>query len=660
MHKDTLYSQYIYISRYARYIEKENRRETWPETIKRYFDFIEESLKERHDFDITPYREELETAVLEYNIMPSMRALMTAGVAARKSDVTLYNCAYLPIDNFKSFDEEMFILMCGTGVGYSVETMNVKALPIMPDEFYDSDTTIIFEDSRIGWAKGFREFLSLLQGGQIPKWDISKLRPAGARLKTMGGRSSGPQPLVDLMEFTRNIFTKAAGRQLTTLECHDIACKVADIVVVGGVRRSALISLSDLTDSRMREAKSGNWWLTNPHRRLANNSAVYDNGRPDMGVFMKEWLSLYESHSGERGIVARKALKKVIENSNKFRKDRFGDTIRQRETNHEFGTNPCSEIILRPYEFCNLTSVQIYEDDTEETIRNKVRLATILGTFQSCFTNFKYLNKKWQKNCEDERLLGVSLSGIYDNQFTNGSKPHVIDPNTLMPSYSLEGFLESLKEEAISTNLEVASAIGIASSVAITCVKPEGTSSALNGVSSGIHPAHSPYYIRNVRNDRKDPLCQFMIDRGFPYEKDAYDDSNVMVFKFPIKSADNAIHKNDITAIQHLEMWKIYQKYYCEHKPSITVSVKESEWLEVGAWVYKNFEWMSGVSFLPAEEGSMIYKQAPFTECTKEQYEELLSQMPKECNWDELVEFEKENSTTNAQDLACVAGGCLI
>jgi len=433
--------------------------------------------------------------------------------------------------------------------------------------------------------------------------------------------------------------------------------------VVGGVRRSALISLSDLADDRMRDAKTGNWWMTHPYRRLANNSAVYKE-RPDIGVFMKEWLSLYESHSGERGIVSRKALKRVIENSNEFRKKNFGETARLRETNHDFGTNPCSEIILRPYEFCNLTSVQIYEDDTPETIRNKVRLATILGTFQSCFTNFKYLNKKWQKNCDDERLLGVSLSGIYDNVYTNGKRKTELnlESGNFELKFSLRTFLESLKKEAIETNLEVASAIGINSSVAITCVKPEGTSSALNGVSSGIHPAHSPYYIRYVRNDLKDPLCQFMINKGFPYEIDAYDNKNVLVFKFPIKSSENAIFKKGISAVEHLELWKIYQQYYCEHKPSVTISVKESEWLEVGAWCYKNFEWLSGVSFLPAEEGSTIYKQAPFTECTKEQYEELLAQMPTEIDWTQLKEFEVEDSTTNAQTLACVgsAEGCLI
>ena len=650
MWSDNLYSQFIYVSRYARYIDKENRRETWPETVKRYFDFIQEGILEKCGYDISSDRKKIEEAVLRHDIMPSMRALMTAGPAAKKNEIALYNCCYFPVDNLKTFDEEMAILMSGTGVGFSVEKMNVSSLPELPDEFYDTDTTVVFEDSRIGWAKGFREYLSLLSNGQMPKYDVSKLRPAGARLKTMGGRSSGPDPLIDLLEFTKVIFKKAAGRKLTTIEAHDIACKVADIVVVGGVRRSALISLSDLSDERMREAKSGNWWMTHPHRRLSNNSAVYENGRPDIGLFMKEWLSLYESHSGERGIISRKAIKRVIENANEFRKKWFEDTVRQRETDFLFGTNPCCEIILRPYEFCNLTSVQIYEDDTPESIQKKVEFATILGTFQSAFTNFKYINKKYQKNCEDERLLGVSLNGIYDNRYTNGYegfKP-------------LSEFLERLKLNAISTNKKYSDKMNINSSVAITCVKPEGTASALNGTSSGIHPAYAPYYIRHVRNDIKDPLTKFMIDRGFSYEVDAYDPKNVVCFKFPIKASKDAIFKKEMSAIDHLELWKIYQKHYCEHKPSITVSVKESEWLKVGAWVYENFEWMSGVSFLPAEEENMVYKQAPFEECTKEQYEELLSKMPSEINWIDLKDFEEEDSTTNNKELACVAGGCLI
>ena len=582
-----------------------------------------------------------------FNVPTTHSFLLTKNILTR-------NCAFLPIDDVKSFDEEMAILMSGTGVGYSVETENIKHLPEIPEDFFESETTIIFDDSRLGWAKGYREFISLLLIGQIPKYDTSKLREAGARLKTMGGRSSGAGPLVELLEFTINTFKKAAGRRLSTLEAHDIACRVADIVVVGGVRRSALISLSDLNDDRMRDAKSGTWWKTHPYRRLANNSAVYEE-KPNMGAFMKEWQSLYDSKSGERGIVSRKAIRRVIQNSNEFRERNFNNVARVRNfIDYVFGVNPCAEIILRPYQFCNLTSVQVYNDDTPDTLIRKIRLATILGTIQSCFTDFKYLKKKWKNNCEEERLLGVSLNGIYDNKFTNGESFNLGDDS------EFKGFLESLKYEAIKTNIEMAKKIGIDSSVAITCVKPEGTSSALNGTSSGIHPAYSNYYIRYVRNDIKDPLTSFMIKEGFPYEIDAYDPKNEVCFKFPLKAGGN-ITRHNITAIKHLELWLKYQKYFCEHKPSVTISVKENEWLEVGAWVYKNFEWMSGVSFLPAEEGDTIYKQAPFTECDSKTYEDLLAIMPKYVDWMKLVEFEKEDSTTNTKELACSSSdGCFI
>jgi len=659
--KDSLYSQFIYKSRYARYLDSKKRRENWPETVKRYMDFITEFMEENNGYKVDAgTREELETAILNHDVMPSMRLLMTAGQAAKRNNIAAYNCAFLPMDDFKSFDEEMAILMSGTGVGFSVESINVKNLPEIPEELFHSNTVVVFEDSRLGWAKGYREFISILLSGQIPKHDTSKLRPAGARLRTMGGRSSGPEPLIELLDFTVALFMKARGRKFTSVEAHDLGCKVADIVVVGGVRRSALISLSDLQDERMRDAKSGQWWSTTPYRRLANNSAVY-NEKPEIGTFMKEWVSLYESKSGERGIFSRAAVKTVIENANKFRQDLnaayapghnedtslFGK-IRNREFQEDMGTNPCSEIILRPYEFCNLTSVQIYEDDTPEDVANKVKLATIIGTFQSCLTNFKYINKKWKKNCEEERLLGVSLNGVFDNVYMNGKEG------------DLPAFLSSLKQIAIETNIRFSEFIGIPSSVAITCIKPEGTSSALNGTSSGIHPAHAPYYIRYVRNDKKDPLTKFMIDAGFPYEKDAYDPNNVVCFKFPIKTPSNAIFKKDLTAIDHLELWKTYQQFWCEHKPSVTISVKESEWLKVGSWCYDNFDWLSGVSFLPAEEGTTVYKQAPFTTCTEEEYEEALKLLPSSVDWSKLAEFEIEDSTTNAQDLACVAGGCVI
>lgn len=535
------------------------------------------------------------------------------------------------------------------GLGFSVETNEVNQLPCLPDEFYETETTVVFEDSKLGWAKGLNEWLSLLAAGQLPKYNVSKIRPKGARLKTFGGRASGGEVLVDLLEFTKNIFKKAEGRKLTSLECHDIVCKIADIVICGGVRRSATISLSDLNDGRMRGAKTGAWWEIAPHRRLANNSAVYEEDA-DIGTFMKEWISLYESKSGERGIFSRKAAKRVMENANKFRKDNFGENVRVRDTNFKVLVNPCAEIFLRDNEFCNLTSVQVRETDNLKSLKEKVRIATILGTFQACLINFKYVNKRWQKNCEDERLLGVSLNGIFDNALMNGKEG----------KDKLKSALIELKKVAISTNVEYAAKLGINVSVAITTVKPEGTTSALNGTSSGIHPAHSPYYYRHVRNDIKDPVTQFMIDMEIPYEKDHYDPDNMVTFKFPMKSSKNAIFRKDISPIEHLELWKIYQEYYCEHKPSVTISVKEEEWLDVGAWVFKNFEWMSGVSFLPYSEH--IYTQAPFEECTKAQYDELLAQMPSHVDWDKLVNYEKEDATTSSQELACTASpeGCFV
>lgn len=1019
----TVYQSFIYKSRYSKYIPELNRREEWDETIARYFNFFQEFLKDRHNYDLTQDRKALEDSVLNLEIMPSMRGLMTAGAALKRDEAAIYNCSYFAVDSLRTFDEEMYTLMLGTGVGFSVENHDTIKLPIISETFYESDTVIVVEDSRIGWSKAFKELLVLLSNGQIPKYDVSKLRPKGARLKTFGGRASGPAPLVDLFEFSINMFKRAAGRKLTSVELHDLACKVADIVVVGGVRRclpdgsmvhsrhglvpieqiqigdevltsngyhkvtnkfdqgvqelvtvktqdssfrctpnhkiavltaideytwkmakdlepndriiapsvsldgtdvelpefsyikpkhsttckdiiipkltndiawlmgyiqgdgyveltqksgglnipfpnnqhdfyqrvvniiklfgiehhslikydnyfvakfkskqlatyfhswlkqpnteliipecimyntrdiklsyvaglmdsdgaaqnrpvqvlttiyknfaenirlllsscgiqarnnilptsclkenwkpkfsvslinnngkelldqytmkeirirtkesftnsypvpfikgchvnvpwsktigklipvtvndviyngetehtwdievenmheffcegylmhnSALISLSDLTDERMRTAKTGEWWNTTPHRRLANNSAVYKE-KPDIGTFMREWTSLYESKSGERGIFSRAAAKKVIDHSNNLRKQWFGEDTLVRDTNYDFGCNPCSEIILRSHQFCNLTSVQIRPTDDIKSLKQKVVLATILGTFQSCLTNFRYLSKKWEKNTKEERLLGVSLNGIFDNALTNGKMGHD----------KLIECLTELRKVAIETNKKWAAILGINESTAITCVKPEGTSSALNATSSGIHPAHSPYYIRYVRNDKKDPLTSFLIDVGIPYEEDVYDPNNMIAFKFPMKSSDDAICRNDITAIEHLELWKTYQEYYCEHKPSVTISVKEHEWMDVGAWVYNNFEWMSGVSFLPYSEH--IYKQAPFTDCNKEQYEELLKITPTSVDWSKLVDFEKEDTTTSTQELACVAGGCAI
>jgi ribonucleoside-diphosphate reductase alpha chain len=653
MYEDSVYQQFIYVSRYAKYLDREKRRETWPETVARYFDFMESFMREEYAFDFSSYRPELEQAVLDHEGMPSMRGLMTAGPALKRDPGAIFNCAYIPIDSLRSFDETLYTLMLGSGMGFSVEKQYISKLPTLPDEFYESDTVIVFEDSRTGWAKGFREWMSLLAVGQIPKYDVSKIRPMGAKLKIFGGRASGPDPLVDLLTFSAALFRRAAGRKLSTIECHDLVCKIAEIVVVGGVRRSALISLSDLSDDRMRDCKKGQWWVKDNQRSLSNNSAVYES-KPDIGTFMREWISLYESKSGERGIISRPAMRTVINNANDFRKllnqDAGEELYRLRDPDHEFGTNPCVEIILRELEFCNLTEVIIRPDDTEESLVRKIRIATILGTFQACLSNFRFINKKWQRNCEDERLLGVSLTGIFDNILTNGYGPRP----------ALVSLLTRLKRGAIVVNRELASKIGINSSVAITCVKPSGTSSALNGTSSGIHPAHSAFYIRHVRNSTNDPVTKFMIDAGVPHEIDFYNQRNV-VFKFPLKSPCDSIFKSDVDAISHLELWLIYQKYWCEHKPSITVSVRESEWLAVGAWCYENFEWLSGVSFLPAEEDGHTYRQAPFSACSREEYDQLVAQMPEKIDWKKLPEYELEDTTTSSHELACTgAGGCEV
>jgi len=641
------YQEFIYKSRYSKYLPEESRREQWPETVSRYLNFMLNYIKQEHNYNFTDEeRLVIEDSILNLEVMPSMRALMTSGAALARDHVAGYNCSYLPFDSVKSFDEEMYVLMNGTGVGYTVESSYVEQLPVVAEELFDTNTTIVVDDSKIGWVKSFRELINLLYIGQVPKWDLSLLRPKGARLKIFGGRSSGPDPLNELFVYTVNIFKKSAGRRLTTLEVHDIACMIASVVVVGGVRRSALISLSDIFDDRLRDCKSGAWWHETVHRRLANNSAVYET-KPDIGLFMKEWVSLYESKSGERGIFSRQAVKKVIESANNFRKKHFGNDVRTRDANYDFGTNPCSEIILRPYQFCNLTEVIVRPNDTLETLKVKVRNATILGTIQSTLTKFKYLNKKWQKNCEDERLLGVSFTGIFDNEIMNGKKSNIVLANTL----------EELRKEAIKTNIEWADKLGINVSAAITCVKPSGTSSALNGTSSGIHPRHSEYYVRYVRNDIKDPVTDFLKNVGVPWEIDSYD-PNQVCFKYPMKSPDGAIVRKDLGAIEHLELWKMYQIHWCEHKPSVTITVREDEWLQVGAWVYDNFDWMSGVSFLPYSDH--VYKQAPFTDCTKEEYEALIPLMPKLIDWSKLTDYEKEDTTTGTQELACVAGGCEI
>ena len=630
----TKYQEFIHLSRYSRWLPKENRRETWSETVSRYFDFFEQHLQDNCKFKLdSETRGELEDAVLSLKIMPSMRCLMTAGEALKRENIAGYNCSYVAVDKPQAFDEILYVLMNGTGVGFSVERQFVSKLPTVADEFHMSDTTIVVQDSKLGWAKAFKELVAMLYHGQIPKWDLSKVRPAGAPLKTFGGRASGPEPLQRLFEFTKEIFQGAAGRKLSSLECHDIVCKTAEIVVVGGVRRSALISLSNLSDDRMRVAKSGQWWNDNGQRALANNSACYTE-KPDVGIFMDEWKALYDSKSGERGIFNRESAKRIAEKSER------------RDVGYDFGTNPCSEIILRSREMCNLSEVVVRTNDTEDTLLEKVKLATILGTFQSTLTNFKYVSKEWKKNCVEERLLGVSLTGIMDNKWTAGKLP------------GLDILLKNLKQISIDTNKEWSEKLKINQSAAITCVKPSGTVSQLVDSASGIHARHNPYYIRTVRGDKKDPLTKMMVDMGFPVEDDVMKPLDTSVFSFPIKCSEDAVFRQDMNAIEQLELWKTYQEHWCEHKPSVTISVKEEEWFEVGAWVYKNFDLMSGVSFLPYSEHT--YKQAPYQDCDEKQFKDLENKMPINVDWTKLSDFEKTDSTIGSQELACSAGSCEI
>ena len=632
-YKMTAYNTFIGKSRYARYLDELGRREHWNETVARYFDFMEKHLATKQNYTLTPeLRNELQTAVINLEVMPSMRAVMTAGSALERQNIAAFNCSYLPIDDPKAFDEAMYILLCGTGVGFSVEQQYVSKLPEVPDQLFDSKTSIMVSDSKEGWAKSLRQLLALLYSGEIPRFDVSKVRPAGARLKTFGGRASGPKPLEDLYLFCISKFKGAVGRRLSSLECHDILCKIGEVVVVGGVRRSAMISLSDLSDDKMAHAKAGNWWDGQGQRALANNSATYSE-TPGIGQFMREWSSIYESHSGERGIFNREASQKqALKNG-------------RRDSEQDFGTNPCSEIILRPYQFCNLSSCIVRSEDTIEVLTNKIRLATILGTFQASLTNFPYLRKIWQKNTEEEALLGVSMTGILDNPLLN-------NPNdALLPER-----LEKLRGIAVDTNAEFAAAIGINQSVAVTAIKPEGTVSQLCSTASGIHPQHSQYYIRRVRADNKDPLTQFMIESGFVAEPCVMKPDSTTVFSFPVVVAEGALLREQLSAIDHLRLWLLFQRHYCEHKPSVTISVKEHEWMDVGAWVFKHFDEVTGVSFLPMDGGT--YRQAPYEECTKEEYEALKAIVPESVNWDQFLEFD--DNVEGAQMLACTAGSCEI
>ena len=626
----TAYQQFIHKSRYARWLDSENRRENWDETVERYIDFMKTQTEGKISDGIF---NEIREGILSLQVMPSMRAMMTAGTALSRDNVAGYNCSYIPVDSPRSFDECMYILMCGTGVGFSVERENVEKLPTISDNFHDTDTVIKVGDSKPGWAKSLRELIALLYAGQVPSWDMSAVRAAGERLKVMGGRASGPQPLTELFEFTVDTFKKARGRKLFPIECHDLMCKIGEIVVVGGVRRSALISLSNLNDDQMAHAKSGMWWENEGQRALANNSVAYKT-KPEMGTFMREWLALYESKSGERGMFNREAADKHVARNGR------------RETGYMWGTNPCSEIILRPYQFCNLSECVVRESDSLESLKAKVRLATILGTLQSTLIDFKYLRKVWKDNTEEERLLGVSLTGIMDHP--------VLSKNT-----DSKLWLQQMREVAVDTNKKFANMLGIPVSSAITCVKPSGTVSQLVDAASGIHARHNDYFIRTVRGDNKDPLTQFLVDSGVPAERDVMKPESTTVFSFPMKSPDGAVTRTQTTAIEQLELWKTYALHWCEHKPSVTISVKEDEWMAVGSWVYENFDVASGVSFLPHSDHT--YKQAPYQDIEPDEYLEWKQRFEVvHIDWQKLSEFEKEDNTSGSRELACTAGVCEV
>lgn len=627
------YEQFIAKTRYARYLENKGRRENWTESVDRYMNFMRYHLKSKHDYEIDPDTfSTVRSAIIAKEVLPSMRAIMTAGEALDRDNTAGYNCSYLPVDDPKAFDEAMFILLCGTGVGFSVERQYVNKLPEVPDRLFNSDSCIVVHDSKEGWAKSLRQLIALLYSGEIPKWDTSKVRKAGERLKTFGGRASGPGPLEELFRFVINIFKQAQGRKLTSIECHDIMCKIGEVVVVGGVRRSAMISLSNLSDDRMRHAKAGAWWEQNGQRALANNSACYTE-RPDVGVFMQEWMSLYESKSGERGIFNRQAAQKIAAKNGR------------RNADYEFGTNPCSEIILRPYQFCNLSTVIVRATDTMDDLVAKIQMAAILGTWQSTLTNFPYLRKVWKENTEAERLLGVSMTGILDSALFNNPDDH-----------DLPDRLEELRDAAVEMNKLEASLIGVPASAAVTAIKPEGTTSQLTDSASGMHTRHSKYYIRRVRGDVKDPVTQFMIAQGVPFEPCVMKPDTTVVFSFAKKAPEGALVREDLDAINHLRLWLLYQRHYCEHKPSVTISVKEKEWPAVGAFVWQYFDEMSGVSFLPYDGGS--YRQAPYEECSEEDYLALDAKIPKDIDWDSMI--EETDNVEGTQTLACSANGCEI
>jgi len=626
----SIYQEMIHLSRYARWIDSVNRRESWEETVDRYIGYMTDvQCKGKIPKDV---KDELRESVLHLEVMPSMRCMMTAGKALEIDNAAAFNCSYTSIDDMAAFPEILYILMCGSGVGYSVERQFICTLPTVAEHLKPSRTIVKVEDSRMGWADAYRELISMLYQGRIPEWDVTEVRPAGMRLKTFGGRASGPEPLVDLFRFTIETFKGAAGRKLNSIECHDICCKIGEVVVVGGVRRSAEISLSNPSDDRMRYAKSGNWADVTPWRQMANNSACYTE-KPGMDVFMREWLSLYESKSGERGIFNREAAQKQA--------SKYG----RRDPNHHFGCNPCSEIILRSNQFCNLSEVVVRPHDGQKELMRKVRLATIMGTMQATLTNFRYLRPIWKKNTEEEALLGVSLTGIMDNELLSGRKG----------KKELKEVLELLREHAVKVNKEWAAKMGINPATAITCVKPSGTVSQLVDCASGIHARFSKYFMRRVRADKKDPMAQMMKQTGFPCEDDLYKPEHQWVFSFPMKAPQGAITTGEMSAIDHLELWKMYQQHWCEHKPSCTIYVRENEWMDVGAWVYHNFDAVSGIAFLPYTSHS--YKQAPYQEFTEAEYNKMLESMPKSVDWLKMKDFEADDSAVNHKEYACNGNG---
>lgn len=626
------YRSFIAKSRYSRWIEEENRRETWLETVNRFVSFMRttEAGKKLHSEEWV----EIHKAILNHEVMPSMRGLMTAGKALERENLAQFNCSFIAIDDVRAFDEALYVLMNGVGLGFSVESQYVSQLPVVNEHFEHTSTTIVVEDSKAGWARAFRELLAMLYAGQIPTIDVSKVRPAGARLKTFGGRASGPQPLVDLFDFAIEMFLGAAGRKLTPIEAHDLMCKVGDVVVVGGVRRSALISQSDLHDYEMSKAKSGAWWETTGYRRLANNSAVYYK-KPSIGEFLSEWGNLYESRSGERGIINMEGL-------------RGSNLAPRRDLSLVQGLNPCAEILLRSKQLCNLTEVIVSADDTLESLKRKVRIASTLGTIQSSLTNFKYLRKIWRDNCEEERLLGVSLTGQFGHTVLSGGEGLT----------ALATWLDEIRETAIDTNADVAKLVGVSVSTAITTVKPSGTVSQLTASSSGMHPWHATRYFRTVRADNKDPMTEFLKDVGIYNEPDVMAPETTTVFYFPVAAPDNAITRESLTAVEHLEVWKVYKTNWTEHNPSVTINVKEDEWIEVANWVYKNWEFVGGISFLPYDNGT--YKQAPYQEVSEKEWNELAAKTPVAIDWSWLSDYEHEDTTSGSQTLACTANHCEV